>query len=216
MELHERRVPGGSVPLPQPPHTHRLDVWYSPPPLSWSPITSEGCWLFTLSTRAASSQSLPPLQSQSVSLTATHTYQPWQKHANTHRSAQSVHISQATDNVSVATVALKDVHTGTWIPSIYSLWLKQMRVLQKSKSNITRALVALTHKDTQRKTHDAMIKHGQSRKLHKCNSWNRWLHAGTENHSNTTVRLVHCHRQIIRNSAISIFAAHALFTAERL
>lgn len=87
--------------------------------------------------------------------------------------------------------------------------------LQNIKGNNIQAIVA-QYEQTHTNIIEVMRKHGSSRKLHKCNSWNRWLHTGTESHSNTTVRLLHSHNLIIRKSAISVFTAHALFTAERL
>lgn len=67
----------------------------------------------------------------------------------------------------------------------------------------------LTHTYTHTDIIEVMRKHGPSRKLHKCNSRNRWLHAGSESHSNTTVRL--SHTPIIRKSAISIFCCSRTF-----
>lgn len=95
-------VPGGSVPLPQPtsprpPHTHRLDLWRKAlktlPPF---PHYLGAMLIVHPQYTRTSSQSLPPLQSQSFrwpTLTKTCTRQDTHIHTHMHpQSVTSVHI----------------------------------------------------------------------------------------------------------------------------
>lgn len=215
---------------PRPPfplqQTYRLDLWCRALPSSFHlcllvPITSEGCWLFTWA-HMQLHHNLCHLCNHSQSAGRARTSKCFDKsmHIPRHTCTNIKHIwLSANMFFKIRTFAVKVTHFSLIVYTylywaIQSILCEYKPVLRNYKTINDKNILRLTWKRDHTHKHKLWGKERLSRKLKKCNLWNKWWHADTESHESHHISAAlfwHPGNQ----KSISSFAAFALFSAER-